>query len=347
LHRDEQVGGFTGRCKNRAFIVDFEGIDIVAIRMASIPDMERTVLQWGFCVESIRSRYGEIIKRMLKVPRGNHSVTEKNVFQPGNPENLPYIDSIIRDHLLQGSGLRGFENLRSLHEATSRGEACLLLVEHYSNFDLPVIHYMIRNKGQEGAAIADTIIAIAGIKLSETNPAVLAFTETYSRIVIYPSRSIEIIKRNLKDPKELVAEMMRSSTVNRAAMKAMSEVKKSGKLILVFPAGTRYRPWDPESKKGVREIDSYIKSFDKMCFVSINGNILRLNPSGGMEDDTLHSDRMIVRFGPVLDCEAYREKVKHEHRFRDDKKQAVVDQIMGDLDAMHEETEKTRLDSPV
>ncbi len=283
---------------------------------------------------------------MLKVSRGNHSISEKNVFQAGNIDNLPYIDSIIRDHLLPGSGLRGYKNLHALHEAASRGESCLLLVEHYSNFDLPVLHYMIRNSEPEGSTIADTIIAIAGIKLNETNPAVAAFTETYSRIIIYPSRSIEIIKRNLKDPKELVAEMMRSTTVNRAAMKAMSEVKKNGKLILVFPAGTRYRPWDPESKKGVREIDSYIKSFDKMCFISINGNILRLNPAGGMEDDTLHSDRMIVTVSPIVECEKYREKVKHEHRFRDDKKQAVVDQIMGDLEAMHEETEKNRLDSP-
>ncbi len=282
---------------------------------------------------------------MLKVSRGNHSVTEKNVFQPGNPDNLPYIDSIIRDHILPGSGLRGIENLKSLHEAASHGESCLLLVEHYSNFDLPVFHYFLRESGPEGTAIADTLIAIAGIKLSESNPAVLAFTETYSRIVIYPSRSIEIIKRNLKDPKELVTEMMRSTMVNRAAMKSMSEVKKNGKIILVFPAGTRYRPWDPESKRGVREIDSYIKSFDKMCLVSINGNILRLNPSGAMEDDTLHSDRMVLKAGPVLDCETYREKVKHEHRFRDDKKQAVVDQIMVDLDIMHEEVEKNRLDS--
>ncbi|HTX73514.1 MAG TPA: 1-acyl-sn-glycerol-3-phosphate acyltransferase, partial [Rectinemataceae bacterium] len=187
------------------------------------------------------------------------------------------------------------------------------------------------------------LLAVAGIKLNETNPAVLAFTEAYSRLVIYPSRSLEIIRRNLKDPKELVAEMMRSATVNRAAMRSMAELKHSGHVVLVFPSGTRFRPWDPTTKHGVREIDSYVKSFDKMCFVAVNGNILRLNPQGEMDEDLICQDRVLYSVSPVTGCAEFRSRVKHEHHFRDDKKQAVADEIMAQLERMHESAEKDRL----
>src|SRR5512145_1160523 len=126
-------------------------------------------------------------------------------------------------------------------------------------------------------------------------------------------------------------------------MKSLGELKVSGKLVLVFPSGTRFRPWDPSTKRGVREIDSYVKSFSKMCLVSVNGNILRLNPSGEMDEDLLSQDRLVYDVGPLIDCQEFRSRVKHEHRLREDKKQAVVDEIMSILDTMHEESERGRL----
>jgi len=294
-------------------------------------------------MEPISARYREQILRMMSLSKGQTQVTDRNVHQPGNPELLPFIDKIVEENLLPGSEVRHPERLVELLDAAKRGEPCLLLLEHYSNFDLPVFHYLLRKSGPRGDEAADALIAIAGIKLNESNPAILAFTEAYSRIVIYPSRSLEIIKRNLKDPKELVAEMMRGSTVNRAAMHALAELKTSGNIILVFPSGTRFRPWDPSTKRGVREIDSYVKSFAKMCLVSVNGNILRLNPSGDMAEDLVCQDRVVFDVGPATDCEAFRDEVKHEHRLRDDKKQAVVDEIMAGLERMHDEVEKARL----
>ncbi len=296
-------------------------------------------------MEPISRKYRDRIMRMMAVSRGQMTVSDKNVHQQGNPDILPFIDSIISENLLPGSTVRGLENLRELLAAASAGEPCILFLEHYSNFDLPVFHYLLRQAGPEGQAIADSLLAIAGIKLNESSPVVLAFTEAYTRLVVYPSRSLEIIKDNFKDPKELLAEMMRSTTVNLASMRALNELKKQGNLVLVFPSGTRYRPWDPDSKKGVREISSYVKSFSKMCFVGINGNILRLNSEGGMMEDLVCEDRVIYTVSPVIDCPAFREQVKHEHRFREDKKQAIVDEIMAQLERLHEATEKDRLSS--
>ena len=298
----------------------------------------------GQAMESISSKYRDQITRMLAVSRGQGVVSDKNVHQPGNPEVLPFIDAIVAENALPGSGVRGLEHLRELLAAARSGESCLLLMEHYSNFDLPGFHYLLRKAGGDGPAIADALLAIAGIKLNESNPIVLAFTEAYTRLVIYPSRSIEILKRNIKDPKEMVAEAMRSTAVNLASMRALSELKKKGNIVLVFPSGTRYRPWGPSSKRGVREISSYIKSFSKMALVAVNGNILRMRAEeGGMEDDLICEDRLVYTAGPVVDCAEFRESVRHEHRFHEDKKQALVDEIMSRLDRIHEAAEKDRL----
>jgi hypothetical protein len=296
-------------------------------------------------MEPISRKYRDRIMRMMAASQGQATVSDKNVYQLGNKAILPFIDGMISENLLPGSRIAGLDNLAALLAAAKAGEPCLLLLEHYSNFDLPIFHYLLRHAGSEGQAVADALIAIAGIKLNESNPIVLAFTEAYTRLVIYPSRSVEIIKENLKDPKELVAEVMRSTAVNLASMRKLSELKKEGKLVLVFPSGTRYRPWDPSTKRGVREIGSYVKSFSKMALVAINGNILRLNTDGGMEDDLVCEDRVIYSVSPVLDCGDFREGIKHEHHMGEDKKQAIVDEVMNQLDRLHEATEKDRLSS--
>ena len=80
-----------------------------------------------------------------------------------------------------------------------------------------------------------------------------------------------------------------------------------------------------------------------MCLVSVNGNMLRLNPEGEMEEDLICQDRVIYGVTPVIDCADFREHMKKEHKHREDKKQAIVDGLMDILDRMHDEVEKGRL----
>jgi len=294
-------------------------------------------------MDSIRKKYLPLISKMMSGIEEQLPVSDTNVYQPGNDALLPAIDTMLSDYLLPNSGINGFENLVALCEASKRGEPCLLLLEHYSNFDLPAFHYLLRQKGPQGKEIADALVSIAGIKLSETTPMVNAFAQAYTRIVIYPSRSLEIIKKNFKEPNRLYHEITRSHTINRAAMKCLNTVKTSGKLVLVFPAGTRYRPWDPSSKQGVREIASYIKTFSKFCLVAVNGNVLMINPSGEMEEDLLNEDTVIYTAGPVRDCGEYRSRIKEESHSGDDRKQMLVDQLMMELDEMHNRAEEERL----
>jgi len=286
---------------------------------------------------TLTNLFGDQISRVMKVSKAPTVVTEDNVYQEGDPEVLKILDELIDYVTLPGSGLNGYENLLELLEKAESGKACLLLVEHYSNMDLSIVSYLARKAGSRGQAISDSLIAIGGIKLNEDNPVVAAFTGAYTKLVIYPSRSIQAL-----DPEKDKDEINRANAINRAAMKALIRHKYKGHLVLVFPSGTRYRPWEPDSKKGVREIDSYIRSFDYMCFAALNGEVLHVQRTD-MMNDLVTKDIVRVTISPVADCAKFREKVLAETSDDEDKKQAVADAIMNELEKLHITAEAERL----
>jgi len=289
-------------------------------------------------IDTLATAFREQIKRAMSVSRAPAVITEDNVYQEGNADILPLLDDMVDSLMLPGSGLDGLENLEELFAKAEAGKACLLLVEHYSNMDLSILFSLLQKAGGRGNEIRDSIIAIAGMKLNEDNPIVAAFAGAYTRIVIYPSRSLQHLNpENEKDK----AEITRSSAINRAAMKAVIRQKYKGKLILVFPSGTRYRPWDPETKKGIREIDGYVRSFDYMCFVALNGEILHVQKTD-MLNDAVSKDIVRVTAGPVISCNEFREKARATVSEDADKKQAVADEIMKELEKMHLTAEEKR-----
>jgi glycerol-3-phosphate O-acyltransferase len=282
-------------------------------------------------METLSGAFKDLVVQALQISKSFGKITEHNVYQQAIPAILPLLDKMSDTLLLPGSCICGFDYLDDAYTKVTSGKSCLLFLEHYSNMDLPIFSYLLRKKGERGKAIADALVAIAGMKLSEESPAVAAFTAAFTRIVIYPSRSLLGL-----DAEKDKAEITRSNSINRAAMKNLLKVKTQGKLILVFPSGTRYRPWDPSTKRGVREIDSYIKSFDYMCPIAINGEVLHVR-QGDMMEDFVSNDVVCITAGPVLSCHEFREKAraKAETAGMGDKKQAVVDAVMDVLEEMH------------
>lgn len=271
---------------------------------------------------------------------GDYEIRPDNVYQEGNHQGQEIIGSLVDRIVLPGSRIINSENIKDLYDRSQKGESCLLLVEHYSNFDYPVIFRFLENDPLLGKEVARSLIPIQGMKLSDKESVTSAFTHTYSTIVIYPSRSID----NVDDP-EKKAEIRKISTpINHSAMKELTDRKYHGQMILVFPSGTRYRPWDPESKKGVREIFTYLKSFENILFLSINGNVMKPHQSDDMNADVkaIASDLMMLTASPVIKGKEFRKEKIADTPEGEDSKQYVVDQVMIELERIHNETEILR-----
>jgi glycerol-3-phosphate O-acyltransferase len=291
-------------------------------------------------METLSTAFRDFVREALSLSKAPTVVTEKNVYQQGDDDILPFLDKMVESLAEPGSGVDGMEHLEELYARAESGKSCLLLLEHYSNLDMSIFSYFVRKAGGRGAGIAKNTVAIAGMKLNEDNPVVAALASAYSRIVIYPSRSLQDL-----DAEKDRGEIVRSNGINRAAMKALNDIKGRGRLILVFPSGTRYRPWDPSTKKGVREIDSYIRSFDYMCCVALNGQILHVQETD-MMNDAVSRDLVTVTAGPVHSCAEFRARAQAEALAADpaaDRKQATVDAIMAELERMHVRAEEGRL----
>jgi glycerol-3-phosphate O-acyltransferase len=286
----------------------------------------------------IREQFGRQAMAMRDNSIQPRTITPENVYQEANEANRDLIHGILDRLILPGSGVLQQEHMIELHERSQNGASCLLLMEHYSNFDIPCLYYLLEQAGLKH--IADEVVAVAGMKLNEESEFVNAFAEAYTRIVIYPSRSL----LKYTDEEERLQERSRSAHINMSATRQMIRLKHDGRLILVFPAGTRYREGQPDTKRGVKEVDSYLKLFDYAVLVGIAGNVLRINPNGDMSQDLATRDVVLLNPSKPFNCRAFRETARENTPKDVDPKQYAADRVMEELAKVHEEaaTERER-----
>ena len=283
---------------------------------------------------SLKERYGALFAGLARASLAPDVIDETNVYQEANSAIRAVMNQVIAENLLPGSRLEGREYFAEFLSRVKAGASGLILCEHYSNMDLPLICYLLEQDGGDfGREISRRIVAISGKKLNEMSPLVKACADAFTRIVIYPSRSLS----SAAGPEE----QSLGKKINMAAMRALHTVQREGKVVLVFPSGTRYRPGKPETKRGLREIDSYLRIFDVMIPVSINGACLRISPEDpeNMLADLVVADQVIVAAGPIVECKPFRNGVinsgEGDEAARSDPKQATVDRIMEILEAQH------------
>ncbi|MFP4153370.1 MAG: 1-acyl-sn-glycerol-3-phosphate acyltransferase [Alkalispirochaeta sp.] len=286
----------------------------------------------------IDTLFKQVTDQLIKNSREEQAIDRQRVFQPANMANRVLVEQIIEKLLLPGSDIIGYDNLKELYERSQRGESCLILMEHYSNFDIPNL-FVLAKGHDHGAEVTESIVAMAGTKLNEESRFVLAFTEAYTRIVIYPARLLAA----LEGTPQYETERARSREINRSALREMIRVKYSGHMILLFPQGTRYRPGKPETKKVLLEVDSYIKGFDHMVLVGIAGNTLEVSPAGNMEHDDPATDVVIYNVSDVTDSAAFRAEARAAvPEGGEAAKRAVGAAVERRFAELHEEAEQIR-----
>lgn len=290
----------------------------------------------------VREAYGKYFEAMCKLSHAPALIDERNVYQEANPALSAYMDKMLDAVLLPSSSLCNIENFRTFYNlVTQEKKKGLILMEHYTNLDLPAIIYLLKKENKEWSIdFANKIVAVAGMKLNEASPFVRIWTEGFTRVVIYPTRSLSKKEKDARSEEERKQEEAKARRINFSAMRAMDTCHKNGQVILVFPSGTRYRPGDPSTKRGLREIDSYLRLFDVMLLVSINGLPLQINPSSpdDMLSDYITPDTVKLTAAPPLECKKFRQDILTSlPPDCPDPKQEVVDAIMKRLDILHNE----------
>ena len=293
---------------------------------------------------TLKEKFGDLFAEMVAHSKAAAKIDETKVYEEANPEMRKYMFKLLDDTFSADSGLGNLEDFKDFYEkVVKQGKSGLILMEHYTNLDLPAIIYLLQKVGEPWADdFASRIVAVAGMKLNEASAGVRAFTEGFTRVVIYPTRSLNAVEAKGISQEELKAEEQKARKINFAAMRAMDACKKRGQMILVFPSGTRYRPGKPETKRGLREIDSYLRLFDYMLLVGINGNCLRINPENpdDMLEDILEPGKVTLTAYPVLNCKNFREDVLSALPADEpDPKQKTVDKVMQILDEIHNQVE--------
>lgn len=290
----------------------------------------------------LKDKFGSVFAEMQKMSHAAAKIDETKVYEEANMQLRPYMWKLLDEAFNSESGLGNLENYKDFYEnVVKQGKSGLILMEHYTNLDLPGILYLLEKQGEDWAKdLSSRIVAVAGMKLNEADAGVRAFTEGFTRVVIYPTRSLNAVEGKEISEEEKIAEEQKARKINFAAMRAMDGCKKRGQVILVFPSGTRYRPGKPETKRGLREIDSYLRFFDKMILVSINGNCLRINPDNpdDMLADILEPGKCVFTASPVIDCKEFRNNILDNlPEGVEDPKQKTVDAVMEYLEKQHTE----------
>ena len=258
----------------------------------------------GFGPLPFREYYAREVQHMTQLSNDT-VITEKNVFREANPLARRLLESFISRLLLPESCILGFENLQQIYRfATAEKKSTLILMEHYSNVDFPVLMHLLTKYGYAGSQIERAIVPMATMKLNEEHPALSAFTDAYTHISVFPARRLEQISMGRTHEEE----RRKAQRINHAAMHKMHELKQRGKIILMFPSGTRYKHNMPETKQVLKVVDSFIKRFDYIILTGIMGTLLKVNDPEDMLADYVCSDRMVYTFGAPIEVKKFRER---------------------------------------
>ncbi len=258
--------------------------------------------------EGIEAIFEHALQGMLTAytPNQNRVITPENVFQAAITKERKLLEDLTAKLFLPGSRVEGLENIGKCLEKIKRGKSVLLLPEHRGNFDVPTFNTLVSLSGEGYQDFLDRLVYIAGRKLNESSELVKMFSEKYARLIISPRREAPQLGDNPTQA-EIEAHnllVQQASRINRAAFRTMLRLKREGKVFVLFPLGGR---WKKGAKNvPVREVRSYLSTFDYAMLVSMQGN--HLPPKDRMEDERPVQDKIIFRIGKPMDTKVFMEK---------------------------------------
>ncbi|XDD52721.1 1-acyl-sn-glycerol-3-phosphate acyltransferase [Leptospira sp. WS4.C2] len=137
---------------------------------------------------------------------------------------LKFLDPIMKKFKVEG-----VENLKLLDGVIGKYPVTLIS-NHLSHLDAPAIFTLLYNAGPEGRKIAESLVFIAGR---------LAFEPDFTRLGLYMFGTLLVCsKKDMADNPSLSDVMTK---INMRAFRNSQKLQSDGKVISIFPEGTRSR----------------------------------------------------------------------------------------------------------
>jgi len=216
-------------------------------------------------------------------------VEPQSVVRWADKSNQPHVAAMCRRLLLPGSGIRGLENLTALADLAEQGNACLLCLNHRSNFDVPTLCALLED--HDGSGLMQRIIWIAGRKLEEDLGMTSLLVQCFNRVIVTPHSWF------YSHPSD--DQLHQGRRVNIAAERAIAQMRTCGWIFALFPTGTRIRPGDESTQQAIAETHSYLHLFQYMVLGHIDGCTLPVSKDRDLTHETPRLDRVVYTFGSV------------------------------------------------
>ena len=131
--------------------------------------------------------------------------------------------------LLKNFQVEGKENLQYILPLMGRFPLALIS-NHLSHMDAAAIYYLLYNEGGDARRLADSLTFIAGR---------LAFEPDFTRLGLYMIDSLLVCSKRDMSENPGLADLM--TRINMRSFRQSHALQKEGKVIVIFPEGTRSR----------------------------------------------------------------------------------------------------------
>lgn len=200
----------------------FENIKIY-VRYGMSEEEARKLLEKFLYLSSITP-----IPPVMKIFKEPELLDQIGVYTEGNPQARDFMIQFLNP-IMKNFKVQGLENLEIVKNLLGK-YPITLISNHLSHLDAPGIFHLLYTSGETGRKIAENIVFIAGR---------LAFEPDFTRLGLYMFGTLLVCsKRDMADNPSL-SDLM--TKINMRAFRASQKLQAEGKIISIFPEGTRSR----------------------------------------------------------------------------------------------------------
>ncbi|MCE9599273.1 MAG: 1-acyl-sn-glycerol-3-phosphate acyltransferase [Spirochaetia bacterium] len=133
------------------------------------------------------------------------------------------------DPIMRNFAVEGLENLKLILPLLGKYPVTLIS-NHLSHLDAPAIYNLLYRQGGDARKLADSLVFIAGR---------LAFEPDFTRLGLYMFDTLLVCSKLDMTENPGLADLM--TRINMRAFRQANQLQKDGKVIAIFPEGTRSR----------------------------------------------------------------------------------------------------------